>query len=66
MKTKRIKITIGDKYVEIDLAFDDDEIDDTDEELIAHYGFLGAYAAGEIQIDIQDIDNAEYPETKLQ
>ena len=48
MKAKRIKITIGKSYVEIDLEFEDDEIDHDDgsPEMIANYAMLAAYQIG--------------------
>ena len=63
MKAKRIKITIGKSYVEIDLEFEDAELQDGDEspEMIANYAMLAAYQTGEIGIDIADIDPAELP-----
>lgn len=57
MKTKRIKITIDNEYVEVDLELDDD-IDGTDEELIAEYAMLVAYSSGALKIDVTDIPNS--------
>jgi len=63
MIAKRIKITIGNSYVEIDLEFDDDELegDDGSPEMIANYAMLSAYDSGDIQVEIIDIDPAELP-----
>lgn len=65
MKTKRITITIGNQYLSVDLQFRDDDIEDESEELIAYYGFLGAYAIGGLQIDIQDIDDIEHHKQEM-
>jgi len=57
MKTKKARITIGNQYVDVTIKFDDDEIDD--DEMIAGYAFFSAYIAGEIKVEIKDIDNVE-------
>jgi len=59
VKTKKARITIGNQYVDVTIKFDEDEIDD--EELIAGYAFFSAYIAGEIKVEIKDIDNIEQP-----
>jgi len=58
VKTKKIKIIIGDQYVEVTIEFDEDEIDG--EELIAGNAFYTAYALGLIKVEIEDIDNEEH------
>jgi len=65
VKTKKIRITIEDKYVDVTLDLDElyeDEIDNEEadeEELLATYAFMAAYVAGAITVEIQDINNEE-------
>ena len=63
MIAKRIKLTIGKSYVEVDLEFDEVELEegDDDPEMMASYAMLAAYANGEIEVEITDIDPAELP-----
>jgi len=63
MLTKRIKLIIGKSYVEVDLEFDEIELEegDDDPEMMASYAMLAAYASGDIEVEITDIDPAELP-----
>ena len=63
MIAKRIKLIIGKSHIEVDLEFDEIELEDGDDdpEMMASYAMLAAYAAGEIEIEITDIDPTELP-----
>ncbi len=65
MKTKKIRILIGDQYVDVTFDFDDDEIDGESEEMMAGYAFFTAYADGKIKVEIEDIDNEEHCHDKI-
>jgi len=60
MQSKSITIKIGKEYVEVKLNFDDEEIEECDEEMMASYAMLAAYAAGDIEVIIKDIDPTEH------
>lgn len=60
MQSKSITIKIGKEYVEVELAFDDEEIEELDEEMMASYAMLAAYVAGDIEVTIKDIDPTEH------
>ncbi len=60
MKRKKIRILIGNQYVDVTFDFDDDEIDGECEEMMAGYAFFTAYVAGDIKVEIEDIDNEEH------
>lgn len=60
MKSKRITIKISKEQVVVDLDFDDEELEELDEEMIASYAMLAAYVAGEIEVTIEDIDPTEH------
>ena len=60
MKTKKIRIAIENKYVDVTLDLDEIDYEEEDEEeLIASYAFIAAYVAGAITVEIQHIDNEE-------
>lgn len=56
MKTKKIRITIVNEYVDVTIKFDKDE---NEESMIAS-AFCQAYVAGAMKVDIQDTDNKEH------
>ena len=60
MQSKRITIKIGKEYVEVDLDFDDEEIEECDDKMMASYAMLEAYVAGNIEVTIKDIDPTEH------
>jgi len=59
MKTKKVRISIGNEYIDITTQFDEDKI--SDDGLIAGDAFFTAYEKGLIKIVIQDVDNEEHP-----
>jgi hypothetical protein len=64
VKTKKIRFTIEDKYVDVTLDMEDIEIDDdyedvNEDEMIASYAFIAAFVSGAIKVDIQDIETEE-------
>lgn len=63
MKTKKVRISIGDQYIDVTIDFNEDEIDE--DEFIAGYAFYSAYVTGAITVKIQDIDNEEHGHDKI-
>lgn len=60
MEVKRITIKMGNEQVEVDLKFDEVELEECDEEMMASYAMLAAYAVGEIEVTIKDVDPTEH------
>lgn len=61
MPIKRVKLTIGKSYVELDIMFDDADIESMDYDAMVNYAMDEAFWKGELKVEIQDTEGAELP-----
>ena len=61
MPIKRVKLTIGKSYVELDIMFDDEDIKDMDYDAMVNYAMDEAFYRGDLKVEIQDTEGAELP-----
>ncbi len=61
MRAKRMRLTIGKSYVDVDIQFEDDELNGMDDETLSECAMMAAFDAGALEVEITDIDCVDIP-----